>query len=61
MPEEFTIPPDNDPRFSRPLEYPKELLNRPPVKPANPSGIQGLRGGPGGGAGGANMMPGAAF
>jgi hypothetical protein len=57
-PEVFTIPPDDDPRYSKPLEYPKELLNRPPVKPSNPTGIQGMRGGPGGGG---NMMPGSAF
>jgi len=59
-PEEFTVPPDDDPRYSRPLEYPKELLNKPPVKPANPNGLNGIKGGSGAG-GGPNMMPGAAF
>jgi hypothetical protein len=50
QPEQITVPPEDDPRYSRPLEYPKELLNRPPVKPSNPSGASPVRGGPSGGA-----------
>jgi hypothetical protein len=58
VPETFAIPPEDDPRYSKPLEYPKELLNRPPVKPTSPQGIQGMKGGAGGAG---NAMPGAAF
>jgi hypothetical protein len=36
MPEQFAGPPEDDPRYSQPIEYPKELLNKPPVKPTSP-------------------------
>jgi hypothetical protein len=54
QPEVLAVPPEDDERYSRPIEYPKELLNRPPVKPTTPGGKPGMRaGGPGmGGPGG---------
>ncbi|MFL5328437.1 MAG: hypothetical protein ACJ8C4_05940 [Gemmataceae bacterium] len=56
QPEQFTPPPDDDPRFSKPFEYPKDLLNKPPVKPSTPGmpgvGGKGPSGGMGGGGGG---------
>ena len=27
MPEEFNAPPDNDPRYNKPIEYPKETMD----------------------------------
>ena len=52
-PEQFILPPEDDPRYSRPLEYPKELLNKPPAKSTNPNGMPGFKGGPSvGGPGG---------
>lgn len=55
MPEQFVQPPDDDPRYSRPLEYPKELLNKPPVKSSNPNDKSGgFKGGPSMGAGPGN-------
>lgn len=44
--EQFKLPPDDDPRYSRPIEYPKELLNKAPVKPTNPNNMPGFKGGP---------------
>ena len=52
QPEVLAVPPQDDDRYSRPIEYPKELLNRPPVKPTTPGGKPGMR------AGGAGMGPG---
>jgi hypothetical protein len=52
QPEQIAVPPEDDPRYSKPLEYPKELLNKPPVKPTTPTGVQGMRGGGPGGPGG---------
>jgi hypothetical protein len=54
IPEQFILPPEDDPRYSKPLEYPKELLNKAPAKPTNPNGSPGFKGGPsfGGGPGG---------
>lgn len=53
MPEQFVLPPEDDARYSRPLEYPKELLNKPPAKSTNPNGMPGFKGGPSmGGPGG---------
>ena len=45
MPETIAAPPEDDVRYSQPVEYPKELLNRPPVKPQAP-GMPGVGGGP---------------
>ena len=45
--EQFVIPPEDDPRYSKPVEYPKELLNKAPPKPTAPGA-----GGPGGGSSG---------
>lgn len=60
IPAEYVLPPENDPRFSMPHNYPKETLNTGPVKrftsPGGPGGgpMGGPRGGPGrmGGSGG---------
>jgi hypothetical protein len=53
VPEQFILPPEDDPRYSKPLEYPKELLNKPPAKSTNPNSMPGFKGGPsmGGGPG----------
>ena len=45
-PEQFILPPEDDARYSKPLEYPKELLNKPPAKSGNPNGMPGFKGGP---------------
>lgn len=57
QPEVLAIPPDGDERYSKPVEYPKELLNKPPVKPTTPGGKPNLRsgGGPSMGPGGPGM------
>lgn len=51
--EQFAVPPEDDPRFSQPVSYPKELLNRPPAKPSGggPQAQRPMGGGmnPGGG------------
>ena len=61
MPERFALPPNDDPRFSQPIAYPKETLNEDQViKPSNnnsklpsqtapiaPTGRYGGAGGPG--------------
>lgn len=53
LPEQFNLPPEDDARYSRPIEYPKELLNKAPVKPTNPNSMPGFKGGPSvGGPGG---------
>jgi hypothetical protein len=59
--DEFRLPPENDPTFSRPAEYPKDVLNQGPVKKnyGGPSGGMGGPGGPkpGGGGPGGGMGP----
>jgi hypothetical protein len=35
-PEEYSLPPDDDARFSQPIAYPKETLNREPMKATTP-------------------------
>jgi hypothetical protein len=39
VPETIAVPPEDDARYSNPIDYPKELLNKPPVKPASPNGM----------------------
>lgn len=51
--EQIVMPPEDDPRYSRPVEYPKEMLNKAPIKPTAPGA-----GGPGGSRGGGSMMGG---
>jgi hypothetical protein len=59
--DEVRLPPENDPRFSRPTEYPAETLNQPPVK-KNYGGAPGMAGGPRGiGAGASAGMGGGPF
>jgi hypothetical protein len=50
QPENYTPPPDNDPRFSSPVKYPDRLLNQDMTGPKDSTG--GLSG-PGMGSGGA--------
>jgi hypothetical protein len=55
-PEEFTVPPENDPRFAQPVSYPKSTLFQDSIhklegEPGAPGGGAGMRG-PGMGAGG---------
>ena len=59
MPEQIVIPPEDDPRYSKPVEYPKEMLNKAPIKPMAP-GVGGPGGrSPGGPSmGGGGGMPG---
>jgi hypothetical protein len=30
-PEEYNAPPDNDPRYNKPIEYPKETMDQDPL------------------------------
>ena len=50
-PDEWRLPPENDPRFSQPPSYPRDVLNQGPTKKNYSSG------GPGGGPGGAGGGP----
>lgn len=34
VPEQYALPPSDDPRFSSPPEFPRETLNQTPLKPA---------------------------
>ena len=54
QPEKIAVPPQDDPRFSQPIQYPKGTLNQEPVKksiktndPNNPNGGAPSRFGPG--------------
>jgi hypothetical protein len=51
--EQIVAPPEDDPRFSQPIAYPKDVLNKGPVKPEDPSKLPSQRPqfGPGGGTG----------
>ncbi len=59
-PEDFTLPPQNDSRYSMPVEYPKDTLNQNtlgaksgnPGGPGGPGGMGGRGGGMGGMGGG---------
>jgi hypothetical protein len=31
--EQIVTPPEDDPRFSQPVSYPKDVLNKGPIKP----------------------------
>jgi hypothetical protein len=53
MPEQYTLPPADDARFSSPPSYPKETLNQDLPKsstgtPKMPSQLPSMGGGPGG-------------
>jgi len=56
--EEYTIPPEDDPRFSKPIEFPKNLLNKndsPKNKDDDKQNMPGMHGGGmGGGPGTSN-------
>src|SRR5262245_39191593 len=55
MPEEYNAPPTNDPRYSGPVEYPREVMEQDPLlkrakdnaKSLNPMSGGGGAGGPG--------------
>jgi hypothetical protein len=51
-PEQIAVPPEDDPRYSKAFEYPKEMLNKPPVKPSTPNSVDGMKGRPSMGGGG---------
>jgi hypothetical protein len=53
-PDEYKLPPDQDARFSKPVEYPNNVLNEDKIrKPADPdANVPGKNGGPGGKFGG---------
>jgi hypothetical protein len=53
-PEEFNAPPDNDSRYNKPIEYPKEAIDQDPLNKAKGNNP----GGPGGPGGGKAGMPG---
>ncbi|MFO0809450.1 MAG: hypothetical protein U0746_12560 [Gemmataceae bacterium] len=38
MPEQYVMPPADDPRFSSPPEYPRETLNQQTIKPTSGQG-----------------------
>jgi len=60
IPEQYVLPPDNDSRFSQPVEYPREVLNKEPIKAAPPGKLPSQQQGmtnPGGGMG-RGMTPG---
>ena len=44
MPEQYTLPPADDSRFTQPVSYPKEVLNQEPIKPASPGKQPGQQG-----------------
>jgi hypothetical protein len=47
-PDELTVPPMEDTRFSLPPQYPENKLNQDDIPRPNKGGIQGMPGGPGG-------------
>jgi len=55
QPEEFRAPPETDPRYSKPIEYPKDTMTD--QDPSQKKGKDGGKG-PGGKGGGINGMGG---
>lgn len=53
MPEQYTLPPTDDSRFSQPMSYPKDVLNQEPIKATPPGKLPSQQGpiAPGGGPG----------
>jgi len=43
-PEEFRAPPENDPRYGNPHDYPKETLDQDPLLKKSKDGMKGLPG-----------------
>jgi hypothetical protein len=60
MPEQYTLPPADDSRFTQPVSYPKDVLNQDPIKPASAGKLPSQQGQmPGaGGMGGRGGAPG---
>jgi hypothetical protein len=54
-PEEFRAPPESDPRYSRPIEYPKDTMDQDSLLK---KGKDGGKNGPGAKGGGINGMGG---
>src|SRR5262245_46428356 len=48
-PDEYRLPPEDDPRFSQPPNYPRDVLNQGPTKKNYGGPGPGGMGGPGGG------------
>jgi hypothetical protein len=44
IPEQYTLPPADDSRFTQPVSYPKDVLNQEPVKPASPGKLPSQQG-----------------
>lgn len=60
VPEQYVLPPESDSRFSQPPEYPREVLNKEPIKAPPPGKLPSQQPGmsnPGGGLG-RGMTPG---
>jgi hypothetical protein len=53
MPEQYTVPPTGDARYTDPVSYPKDVLNQEPVKAASAGKLPSQQGPitPTGGAG----------
>jgi hypothetical protein len=58
QPEAFNLPPENDPKFSQPTEYPRQLLFQDSIHNADqgPTGVPGAGGMRGPGVGGGSGM-----
>jgi hypothetical protein len=59
-PEQYTLPPADDARFTQPVSYPKDVLNQEPIKAASAGKLPSQQGPmPGaGGMGGRGAAPG---
>jgi hypothetical protein len=60
VPEQYTLPPADDARFTQPVSYPKDVLNQEPIKAASAGKLPSQQGPmPGaGGMGGRGSAPG---
>jgi hypothetical protein len=58
QPEAFNLPPETDPKFSQPIEYPKQYLFQDSIHKADdgPAGVPGAGGMRGPGVGGGSSM-----
>jgi hypothetical protein len=53
VPEQYTLPPADDSRFTQPISYPKDVLNQEPIKAPSAGKLPSQQGpiAPGGGGG----------
>jgi hypothetical protein len=61
VPEQYSLPPTDDSRFTQPVSYPQDVLNQDPIKPASGGKLpsqQGPMPGGGGMGGGRGASPG---